>query len=250
MVDDYLLRMGEHRIRGRDTAYRAATQRQYDQFPGMGFTVHRLITNGERLALVFSEHGASRRHDGRLAAWRGVSLYHWDGTRLLDCTVEQDYFARRRQLASGDPDPVGAPGHDPWNTPVEAEDTVVLDSVRDWLHGGGLDRAPTERFNDGPVGAAPAGPVFADARWTVLDAFSAGSYVPFAARVDGVYDGGLPGLDDRRGIPASLYCTGIAAYGSDGAPGGREPVRLVEAVTDRVGLFHRLTSGGLRGRRR
>lgn len=191
MVGDYLLRMGEHEIRGRDTAYRAATQRQYDQFPGLGFTVHRLVTNGERLALVFTEHGASRRHGGLLAAWRGVSLYHWDGTRLLDCTVEQDYFARRRQLADGVPDPVGTPGHDPWSNPVEPEDATVLDSVMQWLREGGLDSAPTDRFNDGPAGADPVRPVLADARWTVLDAFSAGPEVPFAARVDGVYDGGL-----------------------------------------------------------
>jgi predicted ester cyclase len=243
MVDDYLLRMGEHEIRGRDTAYRAATQRQYDQFPGLGFTVHRLVTNGERLALVFTEHGASRRHDGRPAAWRGVSLYHWDGTRLLDCTVEQDYFARRRQLADGVPDPVAAPAHDPWSTPAEPENGTALDSVVDWLRGGGLDHAPTGRLDDGPAGAVPARPVLADTRWTVLDAFSAGPQVPFAVRVDGVYDGGLPGLDDHRGTPASLYCTGIAEYMGGGAPGGRDAVRLVDVITDRAGLVRRLTYG-------
>jgi predicted ester cyclase len=241
MVDDYLLRMGEHEIRGRDTAYRAATQRQYDQFPGLGFTVHRLVTNGERLALVFTEHGASRRHGGRPAAWRGVSLYHWDGTRLLDCTVEQDYFARRRQLSDGVPDPVGTPGHDPWSAPVAAEDVAALNSVVAWLRQGGLDSAPSDRFDDGPAGAVPVRPVLADAQWTVLDAFSAGPEVPFAARVDGVYDGGLPGLDDQRGIPASLFCTGIAESRSGGAPGGCRTVRLVEAVTDRTGLARRLT---------
>lgn len=160
---------------------------------------------------------------------------------MLDCTVEQDYFARRRQLADGVPDPVGTPGHDPWSTPVEPEDVTVLDSVMQWLREGGLDSAPTDRFNDGPAGAVPVRPVLADARWTVLDAFSAGPEVPFAARVDGVYDGGLPGLDDRRGIPASLYCTGVAESRSDGAPDGRHTVQLIEAVTDRIGLVRRLT---------
>ncbi|MCF1592588.1 nuclear transport factor 2 family protein [Streptomyces muensis] len=249
MVDDYVLRMGEHEIHGRDTAYRAATQRQFDQFPGLGFTVHRLVTNGERLALVFTEHGASRRHGGRLAAWRGVSLYRWDGTRLLDCRVEQDYFARRRQLTDGVPDPVGAPGHDPWSTPIEPENPAALESVLDWLRAGGLDRAPIDRLDDGSLGAAAlARPVLTDARHTVLDAFSAGALVPFAVRVDGVYDGGLPELDERRGTPASLYCTGVAEHRVDGGGGRRASVRLIEAVTDRAGLVRRLTSGRPHGK--
>ncbi|WP_416976048.1 hypothetical protein, partial [Streptomyces sp. 4F14] len=90
-------------------------------------------------------------------------------------------------------------------------------------------------------GAGPVRPVLAIAGWTVLDAFSAGPQVPFAVRVDGVYDGGLPGLDDHRGTPASLYCTGIAEHRADSAPSGRDAVRLVEAVTDRAGLVRRLT---------
>jgi hypothetical protein len=35
MEPDYLLRMGEHRVQGRDTAYHAATAKQMDQFPNL-----------------------------------------------------------------------------------------------------------------------------------------------------------------------------------------------------------------------
>lgn len=66
--------------------------------------------SGDRMALRFTEHGASARHDGARAAWGGVGLYRWDGQRLLGNYVEQDYFARRRQLAGDGPDPVEPPG--------------------------------------------------------------------------------------------------------------------------------------------
>ena len=97
MIEEYELRMGAHRIVGRDGAYRDATQRQYDQYPGLGFTVHDIVTNGERVALRFSEHGHSIFQEAD-SVWGGVSLYRWDGSRLTSCLVEQDYFARRRQL--------------------------------------------------------------------------------------------------------------------------------------------------------
>src|ERR1700712_3624269 len=37
MTDDYVLRMGEHVLRGRDEAYIPATQRQFRQYPSLGF---------------------------------------------------------------------------------------------------------------------------------------------------------------------------------------------------------------------
>ena len=53
----------------------------------------------------FSEHGASARHDGAAASWTGLGLYQWNGTRLEENYVEQDYLSRRRQLAGGGPAP-------------------------------------------------------------------------------------------------------------------------------------------------
>jgi len=102
MIDDYVLLMGDHLIRGRNAEYQPAIQRQYDQFPALGFTVHRLVCNGERASLHFTERGRSRLTGG-LAAWQGVSLYRWDGERLTECRVEQDDHSRRMQLAAGVP---------------------------------------------------------------------------------------------------------------------------------------------------
>ena len=98
MAPDYLLRMGDHVVRGRDTEYHAATARQMDQFPNLCLTVHEIATSGERLVMRFSEHGRSRLHENRGCAWGGIGLYAWNGTRLVSNHVEQDYMARKRQL--------------------------------------------------------------------------------------------------------------------------------------------------------
>ena len=109
MVPGYTLHMGVHHLAGRDDAYKPAAAAQFRQFPGLCLTVNEIICSGDRLALRFTEHGASVRHDGARAAWGGVGLYRWDGQRLLENYVEQDYFGRRRQLAGDGPDPVEPP---------------------------------------------------------------------------------------------------------------------------------------------
>ncbi|MDM3973533.1 nuclear transport factor 2 family protein [Mycobacterium marseillense] len=89
ITDDYVLRMGGHTLQGRDGAYIVASQRQFRQFPTLGFTVHDLVLGEDRAALSFTEHGYSVRY-GVGSAWNGVSLYRWDGRRLTECRVEQD----------------------------------------------------------------------------------------------------------------------------------------------------------------
>ena len=95
MVPQYTLHMGTHHLTGRDSAYKPATSRQFQQFPGLCLTINEVVTNGDRLCLRFSEHGASMRHAGALAAWSGIGLYKWDGERLTENFVEQDYYSRR-----------------------------------------------------------------------------------------------------------------------------------------------------------
>lgn len=236
MAEDYVLRMGEHVVRGRDTAYRQATQRQYDQFPGLGFTVHDVVFNGDRTALAFSEHGASRFRAGAQASWSGVSLYRWDGVRLVECLVEQDYWARRRQLNRRAPDPVAPPAHDPWSVAAVPEDPAAVGRVRGWLAEYGIGSSPYGSVDDESAGAAQERVVLAGPRTQILDIFSAGPTVAFACRISGVYDGGPAELDHHRGRPAVLYATGIAVVDDD-VPAG---VRLRHAVTDRLGLAKRL----------
>ncbi|HEY3716468.1 MAG TPA: nuclear transport factor 2 family protein [Jatrophihabitantaceae bacterium] len=236
MVDDYVLLMGEHEIRGRDGEYRAATTEQYTQFPGLGFTVHDVITNGDRFSLVFTEHGASRRRRGRAAAWRGISLYRWDRTRLIECRVEQDYWARRRQLAGDEPDEVAPPHLDPWTTHTVPEDRNAVASVYGWLRELGVLSSPVGTVDSEAVGAEPDRVQIDEPNVEVLDIFSAGRRVPFAIRISGLFAGGLSDLDKHLGDPMSLYVTGVAAADAHGG------VRLVTAVTDRLGLVHRLTA--------
>src|SRR5699024_9479688 len=119
-----------------------------EQFPGLGFTVHRLVSNGERAALHFTEHGYSLRSQ-REAAWQGVSLYCWDHTVLTECRVEQDYYSRRRQLASGPADIIRSPAHDPWITPDSPANTGVEERVRAWLSTPTWMNPQDMRFDDG-----------------------------------------------------------------------------------------------------
>jgi predicted ester cyclase len=159
MEPDYTLRMGPHVVAGRDDAYLPAAQAQFRQFPGLGLTVHEIVTNGERLAMRFSEHGASVRHGGAVAVWTGIGLYRWNGRRLVENVVEQDYLGRRRQLAAArGPDPVEPPAPAPWDTRAVAPDPAAEDVVRGWIADGLPARPAGQPGRDGatdPVRPAP-----------------------------------------------------------------------------------------------
>jgi predicted ester cyclase len=214
MVDDYRLHMGIHHLEGRDGPYAAAVQAQLDQFPTLGFTVHQVLTNGDRLALRFSEHGASVRHDGRLASWPGISTYHWDGSRLVECWVEQDYLARTRQLESGSADPVEPPAVDPWATSPVPADPSVEATARAWLGKGDLAAADHVRLDDG-------GPrvTLESVAVTIDDVFSAGSSAAFHVTHRGAY----------QGVEVVMGAAGILEV--DGGS-----VASVRAITDRLGV--------------
>lgn len=231
MVEDYLLRMGEFEIRGRDEQYIPATRKQFRQYPGLGFTVHDLVLGPERAALHFTEHGRSLVHGG-CASWQGISLYRWDGTRLVECRVEQDYHARRGQQRGGEPHPVATAALDPWTGPPAPPDTAVEAVARTWLTGDGLLEAPPGSLDDEAV-APPRRMLLTDPRTEVLDLFSAGDRVAFHTITRGGYAGGLDGCDHLRGEPASLYATGMLTI-DDGS------VTRVRAVTDRLAAERRL----------
>ena len=42
-------------------------------------TAHEIVLTDERLAMRFSQHGASARHDGRQASWGGIGPHRWNG---------------------------------------------------------------------------------------------------------------------------------------------------------------------------
>jgi len=230
MTDDYALHMGTHALRGRIEQYQPATQRQYKQYPTLGFTVHRLVCNGDRASLHFTEHGRSI-HGDKAASWQGVSLYRWNGARLTECRVEQDYYSRAHQLSTGEPRPVGSPGIDPWSDPVVPEDPSVLARAHDWLESGQWLSEPRLHWDDGTGRAQLEG-----ATTTLLDAFSSGRTVAFHARVHGTYTGGLSGTDDLIGSTAQLYVTGIVDEGLGSAGSWHSGV----LVSDRHSMLKRL----------
>ena len=224
MEPDYVLRMGPHEVAGRDEAYKPATRRQLEQFPGLGLTVHDVVTTGERLALLFTEHGASVRHGGALAAWRGLGLYAWNGARLTANRVEQDYLARRRQLADGVPDTVPSPALAPWDTPAREPDAAVEKVAAAWAEQG----APAVGDVVLDDGRDPSVLVEAD-EVVVDDLFSAGDRAALHVTVHGAFRGGLPGLDEHVGAPATLHAAALVTVADGRVVAG-------QVVRDRLGL--------------
>jgi hypothetical protein len=231
MTDDYVLRMGEYTMRGRDEAYIPATQRQFRQFPTLGFAVHDLVLGEDRAALWFTEHGYSTLH-GAASSWNGVSLYRWNGARLTECRVEQDYYSRRSQQLSGQPIPVVSPALDPWIGHPHGPDATTDDVSRTWLEQNGIAAAPSGSLDDEHCCSAQR-MVLDDPQVTVLDLFTAGDRAAFHLRVDGSYGGGLNGQDRHIGCRASLYASGLLTVTH-----GR--ISSARIVTDRLSAERRM----------
>jgi len=228
MEPDYTLRMGPHVVAGRDSAYIPAARKQFTQFPGLGLTVHEIVTNGTRLAMRFSEHGASVRHGGAAASWAGIGLYRWNGHRLVDNSVEQDYFARRRQLAGGDPDPVAPPAVAPWDTVALPADPAAEQVVRAWI-AGGLPGGGV-RWDDGAGHR-----LLDDAQSQVDELFSAGAQVAFRLTRTGRYAGGGLDVAAAAGVPATLHLVALVRVAGGEVVGGH-------GVRDRLGMARALAA--------
>lgn len=206
MEPDYLLRMGPHFVQGRDSAYHAATRKQMDQFPGLGLTVHEVWTSGERLAMRFSEHGASIKHGGARCAWGGIGLYAWNGSKLIKNHVEQDYFSRAHQLKTGVSNPVEGPAVAPWDTPAEAPDAEAEAIARTWLESGALAATPNVLCDDAWTGA-DGGRILDQTSIALNDFFSCGPHVAFHAVQHGRVRREFS--PEAEGRAAELYMAGI-----------------------------------------
>ena len=213
----------------RDAAYKPAVSNVFQRFPGLQLQVHEFVTNGDRLAMRFSEHGAAADAGGRFAVWGGIGLYRWNGRQLLENFVEQDFLAQEQQLATGAPAPLEVPHLDPWvGTRAEPASPDAEQVVRAWLAKGDL-RAASDAVIDGswyePL--APS-PLEVEAVG-VNDLFSAGARVAFHVTQRGRYRGGIPGADPTWvGRATSLRCVGFATVRNG-------EVRAVRAITDRLG---------------
>lgn len=241
MVPGYTLHMGTYDLAGRDEFYKPATQRQFDQFPGLVLTINEIITNGDRLCLRFAEHGASVRHGQRRAAWGGIGLYKWDGERLLENYVEQDYFSRRLQLSSGQPADVETPATAPWDTEPQPANERAEALVRHALSAGTLLKNPAIRFDDGGA-AGPPHEILEPAEVRINDMFSAGDRVAFHiaqwGRLTADFSMGRPEL---VGTDVILHMAAVVTVTKGVITAGR-------VIRDRLGLKRRLDPPGARSR--
>ena len=229
MEPDYVLHMGGHDLGPRDEVYVPAVVRQLQQFPGLGMTVNDLICSGDRLAMRFSQHGASVRHDRRVAAWAGVGLYRWNGTRLTENYALEDYHARRAQLAAGFCNPVEGPAPAPWDVLPVPADPAAEAVVGDWLASGSVHATPGVECDDEWAGH-PRLPLIDVGATVVDDVFSAGAKVAFHVTQTGTYTGGLDGGRDLVGTAVTLRSAGIVAVDGGEVTSGR-------VVRDRAGML-------------
>lgn len=232
MADDYTFYMGEHVFTGREEAYKPAADRQFKAYPGLGFAVHDFFSNGDRCAMYFSEHGHSVQYDAN-CAWHGCSLYRWNGARLTECRIEQDYYGRRRQLATKAPDPIDPPAYAPWKATIELANSSSEKLVSTWLKDGGLLRSQIGSLDDERVAPSISRVLLVNETSEVLDILSAGERVAFQVRIDGTYAGGLSELNGNEGTSTSLYATGIVDVESGN-------ISRVRSVTDRYTMERRI----------
>jgi len=218
MAPTYSISIGGFRLDGRAT-YVSGTVAQLNRFPGLGLTIHELISSGNRVALRFTEHGAAAKLDGRQAAWGGVALFRWDGRQLTECFAEEDYLSRRRQLDSGECDPIEAPAAAPWNTVPEQPDPAAEEAVRRWLLRGDLSSVDRDDSWLSHEATVPLEDVTTD----LDELFSAGSRVAFHGVQRGMYAGG------RERVPAALHLAGLVRVEDGEVVRGR-------VIRDRLGL--------------
>jgi hypothetical protein len=233
MEPDYVVHISGFDL-PREAGYRQAVVDIFQRAPGLGLVVHEFVLNGDRLCMRFSEHGSMPTDDGRaLACWRGIGLYKWNGRRLTENYVEQDYLSAHRQLATGVPHELDPIHLDPWmgTEAVPANDDAE-DVVRAWLDKGDLTNAARHRIDD----SLTDGPVIEFNEVTVDDLFSAGNTVAFHVVARGPYQGGVDDVpDDCVGQDATLLVAGIAEVVNGGG------IADVHAVTTRMNVRSQFT---------
>jgi len=229
MHPDYVVHISQADL-PRDLLYKPAVKAVFERFPGLGLQVHELVTNGDRLAMRFSEHGLAPAEDGRYAAWGGIGVYRWNGEQLLENFVEQDFLAQHAQLSGAvPPAPLEPPHLDPWvGTRAEPARPEVLKVAREWLERGDLRDAPEAVVDSSWYEDLAPSPLDVESV-RINDLFSAGDRVAFHVSQTGAYRGGLPGVAESRvGARARLDCAGLARVEQ-----GR--VVAVRVVSDRMG---------------
>jgi len=190
IVPSYALEIGDHVFDGRDDQWLPAVDQQMQAFPGMGMTVHQVVSADDRVAVYFSEHGAS---NGRMAVWSGVGIYRANGQQLTGCIAQEDYMTRQRQLKSGVADAVEAPAVSPWDTVPKSSNPMAEAVVRNWMSQSWPLALPTVRCDDEHITGVVLAFEVQSVAFTEL--FSSGEDVAFHARQTGRYQSGFAGME-------------------------------------------------------
>jgi hypothetical protein len=224
MDPGYTLTIGRHVLQGRDDIYLPAVMKQLNMFPGLTMTVHEVLATHGHVAMHFSEHGASGGVGGPLARWGGIALFRWNGRVFTSCVANEDYANRRRQVKSGQPDPVPAAHIAPWDEPIGMPSPQSEESVRWWLGQPNCLTDSRVRFDDGPPDET--GPEIISGPVELIELFSAGADVAYGA----VHRVTTRAADGRR-IDAEVFSTGIVRV-TDGQVSSGVVVRDRTAITN------------------
>lgn len=238
MHPDYTLSTTGIEIAGRDGPYCSAVKQQFDQFPGLQFTIHELFVSGDSIGVRFTEHGASTRHAGAEAAWPSIAIYEARDGLLARCTIEQDYVLRRRQLAGEAPVRLDPPATAPWDHSVGAPCPDSERIVRAWLDSGAWLSDGYVLIDDANA-AGDAKPVL-EAGTVSIDVIISGRdragaiKVAFHARHDGRLAAAfVRGSESTEGTQAHLFMAGLVTVADGRVAGGH-------VIRDRLGLLRRL----------
>ncbi|MBL8339450.1 MAG: ester cyclase [Rhodoferax sp.] len=233
ITPDYALEIGDVVFAGRDTAWLPAVAKQMETFPGMGMTVHQVLAGTDRVAVCFTEHGASGGPGGRVAVWSGVAIYRSNGTQLTGCVAQEDYLTRLRQLKSGQADPVDPPAAAPWDALALPPDPAAEAAVRRWLMGSWPHPEAAVRCDDEHLTGVPL--QFEVTSGKVTELFSSGPEVAFHVVQTGLYRGGMTGVAAST-QPMTLHVNGLVRVQDGQVVSGR-------VIRDRIGLRGALLKG-------
>lgn len=229
MEPDYALSISGVLLAGRDDTYLPATAAQLEQFPGLCVTVHDTVIGPDAVAMRFTEHGVSNRHDGRLSTWGGITLFLIKNGRLHQGWAEEDYFARKRQLADATCDVVKSPHPAPWDAPCEAPDASVEELASTWLTDP-TSWADTSRIDEISAEGPRVADLVAIDVITIDQLFSSGQRGAFHLSCTGSYLGGFTDIDPAHvGQSVILRLAGIFDVA-----GGQ--ISCVQVCADRLGL--------------
>lgn len=240
MHANYTLSTAGLEIGGRDGPYRKAVKQQLDQFPGLQFTIHDLFVSGNAVAVHFTEHGASIRDGGALAAWPSIAIYEAADGLLSRCAIEQDYLRRRRQLAGELPVRIDPPAIAPWDQPDRAPAPEAERDVQNWLQDGAwLTNASTIIDDSDLTGGME--PVIDDTSISIERIVSADlgygtAKVAFHAAQSGhVVEQFAQLAGAPPGVTAHIHLAGLVTI-------ARGRVQHGHIIRDRLGLQRRLTA--------